>query len=239
MFPALLVSAMLSVGLGIALPVSGYSIEMPSMGLGPSLRIATTIPATFPQTAQDIALVFNCGTELNTIASDANWSTWKAANKIQATKTSLKVGTTNASCDKQYRLTVSDPKLFSLLAPKQYEGKLYNSGRAGFLTDASTTTFDLEFPAQVLFSRKGNILSVTANRENLSVAFRQGEPKMIPLSFQGNNTPVKFNAKKPFSIHITANGGKTWQNIAINLANPTISFWLSETTPDGDWPKDY
>jgi hypothetical protein len=238
LLPTLLLSTLTSTALSTPLPISGYSIEMPSMGLGPSLRIATTFPANFPETAHDGALIFNCGRTLNTIASDADLKKWIASNNIKVDKTTLTVKNTRASCDRRYRLTISDPKLFSLLAPQQYDGKLYNSGRAGFLANASASEFVLEFPAHLVFTRRNNLLNVTANDQNVSVALRQGGTRMIPLSFQGKNTPARIDSKRPFSIHVTVDGGKTWQNVLIDLASPTLSFWLSSIIPDGDWPKD-
>jgi len=192
------------------------------------------LPAAFPRPASTASVKLECNDDAMRVTG-SDLDVFTATQKAKLTTTSLSFGTFKASC-LAGKLSVSHPQLLTYLVPKidtlsdLGDATQYGPDAKGFSITADRLNFavavgDVE---STTFQRVGQTLKVVANNADVAVSMTQGSTKAQPLALGDQRLkPLSFNAQQPFTLHLSRDNGQNWQNVTVNLAQPSLTFWTS------------
>lgn len=200
------------------------------------LKTEITLPASFPKPATTETVRFHCtqGYEVMGMEHAQRPAFLKAAG-IQLTPTSFQLGSLKARCAGA-KLTVTSPTLFNQWTTDESDpGRLgrylsvytrhpqplaFTKNRDALILESGTREFT--------FSLKGGSLSVLNGPGDGAASVSQGGSPQPLWVGQGKSKALKIDLKKPFSLHMTSDGGQTWDNATLNLPGNALTRWGSK-----------
>ncbi len=199
-----------------------------------AVSFEVSLPAAFPRPARTAFVKLACSnTAMRVNGSDLDDFT--ARQQATLTKTSLSFAAFKASCVNG-QLSVSHPQLLTWLVPKiddlsdLGDATQYGHDAKGFAITVNRLNFAVAVGpyASTAFQRVGQTLKVVANSADVAVSLTQGRAKAQPLALGDQRLgPLALNAQQPFTLHLSRDNGENWQNVTVNLAQPSLVFWTS------------
>jgi hypothetical protein len=215
-------------------PTNAVSFELP-------------LPAAFPRPARTAFVKLECNNDAMQVTG-SDLDDFTATLNATLTPTALSFGAFKASC-LAGQLSVSHPQLLNWLVPTiddlsdLGDATQYGPDSKGFAVTADRLNFAVAVGAveNTAFQRVGQTLKVVANGSDVAVSLTQGGKKAQPLALGDQRLgPLTLNAQQPFTLHLSRDNGEHWQNVTVNLAQPSLTFWTS-AQPGGPAypPSDY
>lgn len=212
------------------------------------LQADVTVPAVFPKPAVSAKIAFNCAEGIGVTGLDeAERPAFLKNAGVKVTKTSFQVGTLKGVC-RGLKLTVSDPALIKAWTTDRTDPGLLSSAVSwsarvprpiAWTQDRSAFVIEGSGYSSSTFTAVGGLLRVLRGASDSAISVSQnGQP--LPLWVAGTpSKAAKINTGRPFTVHITDDGGARWDNVMIDLTHNTVARWQSLRIPGGKPPSTF
>ena len=214
-----------------------------SSSLRTQFIVSGDLPAVFPKPAKSLAAGFDCqkGLRFSSLTDEADTKAFTQKYKVTSSSKppfASQISSFQFGCP-QGKATVSSPRLWESLTMNEtpsrlalLQNSLYDriDRNVVFSKGRGAIVIAVGFESWV-FNLEGGKFRALQVSGAASVS-QGGQPQNVFLEGSLDKT-IQISLARPFTIHVTQDQGKTWQNILINFPGNTMSFWASLKTPEG------